>query len=684
VIATGEVWISRNELAPNDALQLQHLTDPLNTLSAQSIARSRHSTGRIVGVLHADQTLVAAVATDDEALLKWKQAALAIPHTSTNPGRELVELLLRNDSLVSVGTVGKVDPTVALSTFRQTGHDLAAPAIRHLLLTHLALCLRATAPDLVGSIGAINNLLFEVASSPLDQRFHLPSLDHISTPALPPSAAHDASSVKRWLMAPVTHGPFPMSRLLASVHRHRVDLTEAFPDLSGVQHRIGLWRWAVAFGANTDNGASLPAWATKPPAPLPDANTNQLQLISTRTNAVRVVGYFDAALGLGEAARLCVRSLELTGESVETVSYRHVVSEQVPWVERHRHGQTPADVELLCLSGADLPRWATVETPTIGSSPFRIGLWFWETTQLSKAMAAGFAHVDEVWTTSTFTHDAIRAAAPPHIDVKVMPFAVSLDTTLENAGKTGSRRARERVASFCDSLSTFVGRQWCGFSFDLASRIERKNPMGLIDAWTKAFPIPGEQCLIIKTMNGATNETALELIRSAAQGRDDVIVIDEMWTAIQHHHFIRALSAYASLHRSEGYGLVLLAAMAQGVPVIATGASGNLAFMDDSNSWLVPAVPVTLHHSDGVYGAGDAMFEPNLVFASEMLRNLFSDNPALNEQQVTRINAALASTGNLVDGSAAAQWMARRLFEIRAVRNQAAGNQNWHLTVASE
>ena len=46
--------------------------------------------------------------------------------------------------------------------------------------------------------------------------------------------------------------------------------------------------------------------------------------------------------------------------------------------------------------------------------------------------------------------------------------------------------------------------------------------------------------------------------------------------------------AYVSLHRAEGYGLTMAEAMMLGKPVIATGYSGNLEFMDEDNSVLVP------------------------------------------------------------------------------------------------
>jgi glycosyltransferase involved in cell wall biosynthesis len=46
--------------------------------------------------------------------------------------------------------------------------------------------------------------------------------------------------------------------------------------------------------------------------------------------------------------------------------------------------------------------------------------------------------------------------------------------------------------------------------------------------------------------------------------------------------------AYVSAHHAEGWGLGLSEAMACGKPVIATGYSGNMDFMDDQNSFPIP------------------------------------------------------------------------------------------------
>ena len=51
---------------------------------------------------------------------------------------------------------------------------------------------------------------------------------------------------------------------------------------------------------------------------------------------------------------------------------------------------------------------------------------------------------------------------------------------------------------------------------------------------------------------------------------------------------IATSDCYVSLHRSLGLGSTIADAMALGVPVIATSYGGNLDYMDEHNSVLIP------------------------------------------------------------------------------------------------
>ena len=78
-----------------------------------------------------------------------------------------------------------------------------------------------------------------------------------------------------------------------------------------------------------------------------------------------------------------------------------------------------------------------------------------------------------------------------------------------------------------------------------------------------------------------------------------------------------------SLHRGEGFGLVLAEAMLLGKPVIATGWSGNTDFMDGSNAVLVSYRLVPARDDRSVYRGLWA--EPDVAEAAMLLRGLADD-----------------------------------------------------------
>src|SRR5690606_26031032 len=82
---------------------------------------------------------------------------------------------------------------------------------------------------------------------------------------------------------------------------------------------------------------------------------------------------------------------------------------------------------------------------------------------------------------------------------------------------------------------------------------------------------------------------------------------------------IEACDCYVSLHRSEGLGLTMAEAMLLGKPVIATGYSGNLEFMDRSNSLLVGYDLVPIGRDIPPY-PGDLLWaEPSCAEAAEAM-----------------------------------------------------------------
>jgi glycosyltransferase involved in cell wall biosynthesis len=102
-------------------------------------------------------------------------------------------------------------------------------------------------------------------------------------------------------------------------------------------------------------------------------------------------------------------------------------------------------------------------------------------------------------------------------------------------------------------------------------------------------------------------------------------------------------------------------AMAAGKPVIATGYSGNLAFMDERNSVLVPYRLVPIGPGHGPYPPGARWADPDIEAASAAMHRLAGDTDA------ARALGALAREDILRRRSAehTARFLAARLTQIR-------------------
>lgn len=170
-------------------------------------------------------------------------------------------------------------------------------------------------------------------------------------------------------------------------------------------------------------------------------------------------------------------------------------------------------------------------------------------------------------------------------------------------------------------------------SFEMFSDINRKNTWGVIEAFEQAFHDNTTSNLIVKVNNSAHDafSSELEKLRAFAAKNSRIILLEKSLS------YPEVLSLYAScdilisLHRAEGLGLSPMEAMFLGKPVIATGWSGNMDFMNDENSCLVPStlVPVTSNAQSGynpAYIGGSTIWaQPDIDTAVFWMQRLAGD-----------------------------------------------------------
>jgi glycosyltransferase involved in cell wall biosynthesis len=148
---------------------------------------------------------------------------------------------------------------------------------------------------------------------------------------------------------------------------------------------------------------------------------------------------------------------------------------------------------------------------------------------------------------------------------------------------------------------------------------------------------------VLKVNNAGDRE--LETLRVLMADRPDIHLITDVLERHEVDSLIAASDAFVSLHRSEGFGLVIAEAMAQGKPVIATGWSGNTDFMSVETSVLVGYQLVELDRDLGPYEAGQRWAEPDLDDAATWMRKLH-DDPASGVQMGARAAAAIARSNS--------------------------------------
>jgi glycosyltransferase involved in cell wall biosynthesis len=469
-------------------------------------------------------------------------------------------------------------------------------------------------------------------------------VDGAEEPPSPFDANHPEAFLD-WLRAPAADGPTAVSRFLYSIYQERPDLRMEFPDLRGADaRRFADWIWL-----DSDIKEQIPI-DLLPPAPMPASPNPELQAAPLQPG-INVVGYFRAELGIAEAARQLTNAIEAAGIPFATSTYTATLSRQAHAFDDRSGKGAAFDINLLCINADSTRQYAQAAGPGVFSGRYTIGFWFWELEQFPPSMHHAFDFVDEVWAATDFVAGAIRAVTQKPVVTIPLPVRIP-----ERAPELTPERIRIRFGLPDRFLFLFM--------FDFLSIVERKNPLGLVEAFTKAFS-PGEgPVLVVKTINGHLRLNELERLRAAVASRPDIVVIDGYYTGAEVDALVALCNCYVSLHRSEGLGLTLAEAMALGKPVIATGYSGNLHFMTAENSYLVDFQVGAVPDGCAPYPKGAVWADPDVDHAARLMREVY-DRPELAANRSQRGAADIRARHTT---AASASAIAARIGEIRRIR----------------
>jgi glycosyltransferase involved in cell wall biosynthesis len=323
-----------------------------------------------------------------------------------------------------------------------------------------------------------------------------------------------------------------------------------------------------------------------------------------------VAGFLKGQYGIGESSRAFHKAVAATGLPVVAINIdsREHRNQENALETFARHN--PYGINLSTFSFDYARRFYRDRGPRFFEGRHNIALWYWELERFPARRHDAFDYYDEIWVPTRFCGEAFRAVSP--IPVYWIPYPLE---------------PYEGVSARADFA---LPEDACVFlcSFDFYSTLARKNPLGTIAAFRKAFAPEDKATLVLKSINSRQDPSGREQIRKAIEGLN-VVWIEEHLSGTQMRALFASVDCYVSLHRSEGLGLGMAQAMSAGKPVIATAYSGNREFMNAENSLLVDYALIELTEDYGpvsnprAYERGNYWAEPDTEHAADQMRHVY-------------------------------------------------------------
>ncbi len=275
---------------------------------------------------------------------------------------------------------------------------------------------------------------------------------------------------------------------------------------------------------------------------------------------------------------------------------------------------------------------------TPGNGALQVAYWAWELDTVPENWKRLAASLTEIWAPTPFVSQALRDAMPvPVVDM------------LPGVSVREIEAVSRELLGIADSEFVFL------FMFDMQSDFQRKNPLAVVRAFQRAFGGSDKARLVIKISRGASDPANLFQLRRVI-GEGKVLLMDEVVSRARVFGYIEMADCVVSLHRSEGFGLLMAEAMLLGKPVIATNYSGNTAFMNRENSLLVDYELVPVAGTGPIYEPGKHWAEPSVDHAAEYMRRVFANRA---EAMALGARARGEATQQLSPDSAGARMRAR-------------------------
>ncbi len=283
---------------------------------------------------------------------------------------------------------------------------------------------------------------------------------------------------------------------------------------------------------------------------------------------VNLFGYLDSPIGVGQGARLMACALERSGIPFVLINIPLSGSVDTRF-KKYFRDKPEFNVNIIHVNPKDYFLHLSSFSGDVWKKRYNIGIWLWELEEFPDIWSDYFNFTDEVWTPSSFNAKAILTKSPE--PVLTVPYGIEA----------------EYDSTVCRKSFNLPEDRFLFLSmYDAKSGAMRKNPEGSIEAFKKAFKPEDQRVgLALKTNNASSAD--LEKLRNKIGDRSNIFIVNKSMEKKEVNSLIKLCDVFVSLHRSEGFGLVMAESMFLGVPCVATGWSANVDFMNSNNSCLV-------------------------------------------------------------------------------------------------
>lgn len=326
-------------------------------------------------------------------------------------------------------------------------------------------------------------------------------------------------------------------------------------------------------------------------------------------HGVNLIGNICAESGLGQSCRLVASALDKTGFPLSIYKYEQLGAEgqgDHSWKNRLSK-ELPYDVNLIHINPHELGLAFIQQDASVWNYRYNIGYWLWELEEFPDEWIPCFQCLDEIWAPSEFICNSIRKKTT--LPVRCMPYYVDVHI--------GTIYERKHFGIPEDKFLYLM-------MYDQSSCMERKNPIGVLNAFKMAFEKENENVGLVIKINNPTPESRKQ-IRSVLDGYTNVYLIEETLSRDEVNSLTKCVDVVVSLHRAEGFGLVLAEAMLLGTPTVATNWSSNTEFMNENVACMVDYELITIEKDMPPFKAGNRWADANLDQAAGYMKKLYED-----------------------------------------------------------